>query len=233
VYTSGDASNLLCTELQNEDLCVESLRASNCAQGSAGLVCSLCAPGYANQAGFCKPCSDSDKITNWATAGQITAVVLGTCSFILLIVLLIWYPLLSSDLQDVLKTTIERVLSTPSHVLKSFTRKLSLLTLKRQEEKRQRQQNCERLFAAMGRHYGGLFVCIMMIVGDLQVVGSFKDSMAIPWPKAYTTFGAAFRAASIQPFTLPRCDFMHQPAVLTSSDSQPLALLHQSRLHCS
>jgi len=234
VYTSADAGGLLCSVLHQDGLCVGNLRESNCAQGAEGLVCSRCAPGYANQIGFCKPCTDSDKITNWTVAGRILAAVMGSVSVILFMMVLAWYPLLSSAARDLINSSIEWVVSRPSHIMKSVTRKLSLAARMRREEKLQRQRNRKRLFAAMGRHYGGLFVCLMIIVGDLQLVGSFKDSMAIPWPKAYAVFSAVFRAASIQPFNMPRCVcvFMHQPQSAQLLLPAP-ALLCQPRLHCA
>jgi len=200
VRSSADASNMLCSVLHQIDLCVGQSRESNCVKGASGLICSRCAPGYTNQMGVCEPCSANEKVSSWTTSVKVFAAVFGASSAILFVMLLVWYPLMSS--QNKLYRLIRVAFSLPSNIFKVASRKLSMMALNEQRELKHGKYKA--VLAALGHHFGGLFACIMVIVSNLQVVGSFKDSTSIPWPKAYYSFSPLYRAASIQPLNMPR-----------------------------
>jgi len=60
-----------------------------------------------------------------------------------------------------------------------------------------------RVVGAMKRHLSTLFVSVSLVINNMQLIDSFKESMSIPWPSTFNIFGPATGAANIQIFQIP------------------------------
>ena len=201
VNTSFDAGGLVCVDLHQPELCISPERTPSCRAGHAGLLCGLCEPGFTIQNGLCVACADGARVTDWGLALEIIVAIVGGTCIILFLMLLVWYPLLPPVWKERIADWMAWVTELPSRALRVVKKKVSAAIAKK--EKARQERKYKKLIDAMSHHSSELFVCVMIIVADLQIVGSFKESMAVPWPKAYATFGVILRAVNIQLFKLP------------------------------
>ena len=215
VKTSGDAGSTLCALLQDPSLCIPPELESKCREGHTGLLCSLCLPGYAVQSGFCEPCERRAAISKWTVGVQTASAAVGGALIILGICAIVWFPLLPKVYAErvlesfrSLRQIPMRVSSTLYSGLRATLRPVTTCIVRPQVDTRPRRphrlfRKLERIVAAMKRRLSTLFVSITLVIKTMQLVGSFEESMAIPWPASFRLFGPATSASNIQIFQIP------------------------------
>ena len=78
---------------QAETLADVAANSSNCADGSTGLVCGECSPGFSLQGEACKPCDEAASFAAWSAVRASLAVCGITVLFLLVSLPLLLYPL--------------------------------------------------------------------------------------------------------------------------------------------
>jgi len=204
VTTSADAGSTLCSELHNPAACISPLRASNCRQGHTGPLCALCIPGWTIQNNYCSPCSSSQAIINWGVGPQIVAAVLGGGLVLAVICVFVWLPLLPASVVTKVDAAVEWIKTLPRRL---FAKKEgdaeALAAQQAAAKKRKKPARVRLLLQACRKHFSALFVSVSMTVDSLQLIQSFKSTMAIPWPNIFLIFGPVLQGANIQVFKLP------------------------------
>ena len=204
VTTSADAGSTLCGELHTPGACVSPLRASSCRQGHTGPLCALCIPGWAIQNNYCAPCSSSQAIVAWGVGPQVVAAVLGGGFVLAVICFFVWMPLLPATVLTRVEAAIERIKSLPQRLLGGKRPdEADAQEAKQAASKKKKPGKLRLLLEAAKKHFSALFVSVNMAVANLQLIQSFKSTMAIPWPNIYLVFGPVLQAANIQVFKLP------------------------------
>ena len=206
VTTSADAGSTLCSELHNPAACISPLRASNCRQGHTGPLCALCIPGWSIQNNYCAPCSSSQAIVNWGIGPQVVAAVGGGGFVLAVLCFVVWMPLLPATVLARIEAAVEWVNTLPQRMLRRGQPDdpAALAAKQAAAAKRKKKPGKLRLvLEAAKKHFSALFVSVNMAVANLQLIQSFKATMAIPWPNIYLVFGPVLQAANIQVFKLP------------------------------
>jgi len=203
VVTSLDAGSTLCTVLHNDSFCIAPERNPNCRMGHTGPACSLCIPGYTLQNGFCGQCPPGSAISQWGLGPQVAVGTVGGALVVTFLVITVWLPILPGVRAFVMRLVesalalVEKVKTTSQRLLPAKT------TTEADGPKTSMQKKLAKLNASIARHFGELFVCIMMVVSSFQIISSFKETLAVPWPNVYEAFAPALSASNIKLFNIP------------------------------